>query len=67
MKTYIVKGSHKGHSVNAKVDNLDKAKEVALSIYGSIYFNKKIIMTYSEIKGELWSLNFMRHSLLILL
>ena len=53
MKTYIVKGSYKGHSVNAKVDNLDKAKEVALSIYGSIYSNKKIVMTYSEIKGEL--------------
>ena len=52
MTTYIVKGSHDGHSVNAKVDNLDKAKEVALSIYGSIYLNKKIIMTYSEIKGE---------------
>lgn len=50
-KKYTVKGSFRGKPVNAHIDNLDKAKEVALSIYGTIYLDNKKIISYIEIKG----------------
>lgn len=50
MKEYTVKGSWKGSPVNAKVDSLEKAKKVALDIYGAIYLGKDQIMTYSQVK-----------------
>ena len=52
MKKYTIKGSFRGKPVNAHTDNLEKAKEVALNIYGAIYLDNRKIMSYSKVKEE---------------
>ncbi len=51
MLKFTIKGFFKGNPVNAKTDNWDHAKEVSLQIYGDIFQDNNLILTYCEVKN----------------